>query len=143
MIESARYTQDGSILAVIDGEEVTVPDDMGNRHRAEIAAWAKKSGNKIKAHSDPAPVLSVDDYRLAIKAHVDATAVARNYDDAPSMASYVSSTIPEWAAEAVTFVAWRDQVWSYAYAELAKFSNAAREAPTVQEFLEELPQIVW
>ena len=30
MIESATYTKIGSIIAVIDGQEVFVPDDMAN-----------------------------------------------------------------------------------------------------------------
>nr|CAI3971112.1 hypothetical protein ORM20_00063 [Ochrobactrum phage ORM_20] len=46
MITSAKYTEGGSIIAVIDGVEMTVPDDMANRHRVMLAEW-EKEGNEI------------------------------------------------------------------------------------------------
>ncbi|MFQ0815391.1 hypothetical protein AVM02_02510 [Brucella anthropi] len=53
MIESARYSEQGSILAIIDGEEMTVPDDMANRHRAMLAEW-EAEGNIISPYVEPA-----------------------------------------------------------------------------------------
>lgn len=91
----------------------------------------------------PVVALTVDDYRLAIQAHVDATAIVRNYDSGTSLASYVASTNPAWAAEAAVFVAWRDAVWTYAYAELDKVLSAEREQPTIEAFIGELPVIEW
>jgi hypothetical protein len=52
MITSARYTETGLILAVIDGVEMTVPDDMANRHRAMLAEWEAK-GNVITPYTEP------------------------------------------------------------------------------------------
>ena len=52
MIESARYTETGSILAVIDGLQMTVPDDMANRHRQMIAEW-EAEGNAIEPYVPP------------------------------------------------------------------------------------------
>ena len=52
MIESARYTKSGSIIAVIDGVEMTVPNDMGNRHRQMIAEW-EAEGNTIEPYVPP------------------------------------------------------------------------------------------
>lgn len=43
-ITSAIYTASGSILATIDGVEMTVPDDMGNRHRRILAEWEAGGG---------------------------------------------------------------------------------------------------
>lgn len=54
MIESARYTEYGSIIAVIDGVPMTVPDDMGNRHRQMIAEW-EALGNTIAPYVPPPP----------------------------------------------------------------------------------------
>jgi hypothetical protein len=90
-----------------------------------------------------APPLTVDDYRRAIQAHVDATAQQRNYDSGITCASYVNSTSPAWAAEAAAFVAWRDAVWAYAFTELAKVEGGQREQPTVAEIIDELPAIAW
>ncbi|WP_343314241.1 hypothetical protein AAIB41_03565 [Brucella sp. BE17] len=65
------------------------------------------------------------------------------YDSGATFASYVNSTKPEWAAEAKAFVAWRDQVWSYALAELDKVQSGEREQPSVEPFLSELPVFDW
>ena len=49
MIECAKYTLDGSIITVIDGQDTTVPDDMENGHRAMIAEW-EAAGNVIEPY---------------------------------------------------------------------------------------------
>ena len=54
-ITSAQYLKsdfDGSIStikATIDGQEMSVPIDNGNRHYAAILEWAKEDGNEIQA----------------------------------------------------------------------------------------------
>lgn len=40
------YTDYGSIRIDLDGAELLVPDDMGNRHRLMIAEW-EASGNTV------------------------------------------------------------------------------------------------
>jgi hypothetical protein len=54
MITSAKYTEGGSIIAVIDGVGMTVPDDMLNRHRVMIAEW-EADGNTIEPYEAPQP----------------------------------------------------------------------------------------
>ena len=71
MIESARYTESGSITAVIDGVEMTVPNDMANRHRRRLAEW-EALGNVIEPYApppDPVPqVVSMFQARAALMA---------------------------------------------------------------------------
>ena len=90
-----------------------------------------------------AQAAAVERFRSVIQAHVDAAAATRLYDTGNSLASYVSSTNPEWAAEATAFVSWRDAVWAYAYAEMDRVMAGEREQPTVEEFIGELPVIEW
>jgi len=90
-----------------------------------------------------AQAATVEQFRSAIQAHVDAAAATRLYDSGNSLASYVASTNPAWAAEATAFVAWRDAVWAYAYTELDRVMAGEREQPTVEEFIGELPVIEW
>lgn len=52
MIENATYTKDGSIIASIDGLEMTVPDDMDNRHRIMLSEW-EAAGNVIESYTEP------------------------------------------------------------------------------------------
>lgn len=130
-----------SIIKVeIDGLEVFVPNDMANRDRQMLAEW-EKAGNKIMPYAEPAP--TVVDYQNAIQALVDQTAVEKLFNDGVTLASYVTSTIEPWAQQAQAFVAWRDNVWQYSYSELAKVEAGARSQPTIDEFLAELPKIVW
>lgn len=94
----------------------------------------------IPEPAEPEPEApTVADYARAAQAFVDKRAQEKGYNDAVTLASYVGSTIPEWAAEAQAFVAWRDSVWVYANTQLAAVSAGEREQPTVQEFIRELP----
>ncbi|KAA3504351.1 hypothetical protein DXM27_03685 [Rhizobium rhizogenes] len=89
----------------------------------------------------PAPTIS--DYENAIQNLVDSTARERQFRDGVTLASYTTSTKPKWAAEAQAFVAWRDNVWFYAYGELAKVQAGERPQPTVPQFLSEIAPIAW
>lgn len=142
MITSAKFTRTGSILAIIDGEELTVPDDPGNRHRILLSEW-EAEGNVIQAYSPPPPTLS--DFQTAIQAHVDQVAQSKQYNDAVTLASYDTENQPNpvWKAEASSFVVWRSSVWEYVNAQLLLFEQNQREIPTIEEFLEELPIIEW
>lgn len=86
---------------------------------------------------------TITEYEIAIQNLVDGTAREKQFRDGVTLASYTASTKPKWAAEAQAFVAWRDNVWFYAYGELAKVQAGQREQPTVDEFLAEIAPIAW
>lgn len=100
-------------------------------------------GEKFVTPTVEPPAPTQDDYKDAVQAHIDAVARSRNYSDGVSLASYVASTVSGWAAEAQTFVAWRDSVWAYAYGELEKVVMGVRQQPSVAELIAELPAIAW
>ncbi|MEA1840737.1 hypothetical protein [Agrobacterium tumefaciens] len=89
------------------------------------------------------PVPTITDYENAIQDLVDSTARERQFRDGVTLASYIGSTKSKWAAEAQAFVAWRDNVWFYAYGELAKVQAGQRPQPTVEQFLGEIAPIAW
>jgi hypothetical protein len=142
MIKRAKWAsaEQASIIAVINDAECTVPDDMANIDRQKIAEW-EAAGNKIAAYVPPAP--AVTDYQTAVQGLIDQTASEKLFNDGVSLASYKDSTVPLWAAQASAFIAWRDGVWVYCYAEFAKVEAGERPQPTVSAFLAELPAIVW
>lgn len=82
-------------------------------------------------------------FRAAIQDHVDAVARSRDYDSDVSLASYAASGNPAWAADAATFVAWRDVVWAGAHAELAAMTAGAREQARIEDFIAGLPAVEW
>lgn len=96
---------------------------------------------ELEAVTPPPPAIT--DYENAIQDLVDSTARERQFRDGVTLASYIGSTKPKWAAEAQAFVAWRDNAWSYAYGELAKVQAGQREQPTVEQFLDEIARIAW
>ena len=55
MIEGAKFTKYGFINALFDGQDITVPDDMANRHRIMLAEW-EAEGNTIEPYV-PEPVI--------------------------------------------------------------------------------------
>lgn len=89
------------------------------------------------------PPPTITDYENAIQNLVDSTAREKQFRDGVTLASYTASTKPKWAAEAQAFVAWRDNVWFYAYGELAKVQAGQRQQPTVDQFLDEIAPIAW
>lgn len=90
---------------------------------------------------DPQPVPpTVEDYRLAVQSHIDATARARLYDSGVSLASYAVDPNPQWAAEAAAFVAWRSAVWQQVY---ALWDDPPDPLPTPAELIALLPEITW
>lgn len=75
----------------------------------------------------------------AVDAHVEDRARAMGYNSAAHLASYVSSTIPGWAAEAAAFVAWRDAVWIAAYQQQAE-AEVSGQMPTAAQLIAALPE---
>ena len=68
MIEQAHFQADGMIHAVIDQQDMTVPDDMNNRHRMMLADW-EAQGNVIAPYKSPVPGrVSRRQFRLQLEA---------------------------------------------------------------------------
>jgi hypothetical protein len=108
----------------------------------DFARW----GVEVTEVPDPEPepyVPTVADYQDAVEGHVEAVAAQRGYSSSVSCASYVSSIVPQWKAEATAFSAWRDQVWVFALNELLKVQQGQRAVPTVAAFIAELPAMQW
>jgi len=106
--------------------------------------WATpvvEDGNHVGWEPDQAAAQEA--YRAAIAAHIDAVAVQRQYDNAVACATYRGDLNPLWDAEAVAFIAWRSDVWAYAFAELAKVMAGERDQPSIEALISELPKIAW
>lgn len=110
-----------------------------------MAAWSPDPTKIVTSEmkAGEARTRAKSEFQIAIQLHIDQTAKARSYGDGNSLAGYVNSTIPKWSAEATAFVAWRDQVWVYSYAELDKALSGQRPIPTIADFIAELPAISW
>lgn len=133
----AFVDQQGVYLFSFDGEVAAPPGAI------EVPT-APDHAQQIWDGSAWLPALAVvSDYETAIQALVDETARSKLFRDGVTLASYVASTNEEWASEAQAFIAWRDQVWAYAYQELARVQGGERSQPAVTEIIAELPAINW
>lgn len=111
-------------------------DGVPRPTEAELAAMipsleAAYQLNQLKAAS-----------KYLIQNLLDTTAQTKTYNDALHCVSYGLSTNTQWKAEAETFIAWRDDVYETALQILSDVEGGA-PVPTEQEFLAELPAIVW
>jgi len=82
-------------------------------------------------------------YLAQLRTLIDGVARQRNYDDAISCLSYLSSTNGAWKLESETFSAWRDAAWTYLYAQQVLILDKTRAIPTIEQLNAELPVIVW
>jgi hypothetical protein len=132
--------ENGVVVNVIEVDPADIPDWCADWPECESAGpgWLFADGEFSPPLVEAAP-LTVDDYRAAIDAHVEATARGRSYNSAAHLASYAASTVALWAAEAQAFIAWRDQVWVTAIGLM----QSLQEPPTIEETLGLLPQIEW
>lgn len=143
-IRNPKYTATGRIDCEINHPEFgwlpfTASPDDPEAHGREIFVLAEAMG---PAAYDP-PELeppTVGNYSNAVQAHLDATAQSRLYTDGNSLATYTTSTNPQWAAEAQAFVAWRDAVWQQVY---AMWAIPPDPVPTPAEVVAGLPVIEW
>lgn len=85
----------------------------------------------------------MNECQVLVAQKLDAVAQGKQYSTAVACASYVTSSNPQWAAEAAAFVHWRDDVFVYAINIMTQVQQGTMPCPTVQEFMDGLPVIVW
>lgn len=142
MTTKAYVTPEGVYLMSFDGDVPPPPPMEGAVVFPSAPCDARQIANLETKEWGPVTP-SIEDYEAAIQHHVDAAARSKLFRDGVTLASYTTSTNQQWAAEAQAFVAWRDQVWAYAYQELARVTGGERPQPTVAQILSELPLISW
>lgn len=128
-------------LLSYDGRAVTVAD-------AGIARFEElyKNGDltllAVSENEKRIKAAALAQYQGAVESHVDGVAQDRGYSSAVSCASYVGSTVPQWASEAAAFIAWRDAVWVDVYRQLEAVQGGDIP-PSVGDLIAALPAIVW
>lgn len=129
---------DGVIAFIGDGDvdeatEVSSTWTVDQREIITAEAKAEERQRSIKG-----------EFELAIQRHIDEKPREKNFRDSLTLASYIADEDePEWAAQARAFIKWRTAVWKYSYAELARVMAGEREQPTISDFIDELPPLVW
>nr|WP_250811697.1 hypothetical protein [Neorhizobium tomejilense] len=82
-------------------------------------------------------------YKSAFDSHLDQVAQAKQYDSRLTIVAYLSSTNPQWAGEAETFIAWRDAALTHMFQQLAAVEAGEIAPPTIGDFIGGIPPILW
>lgn len=139
---------DNKVVFVETGDKASL---VGKRHPDYLAEfidipdhvyehWYLVNGQWVTEDQIPP---TEQEYTEGVQAHIDATAASKGYLDGYAVISYKDSTVPSWANEAATFLAWRDAVWVSAYTTQQQVLAGAIPQPTVQELINSLPVIEW
>ena len=119
-------------------DNAVIPMDPANTDYQAYLAWLD-GGNEPMPAPRPTPEETQRQITAAIDAHVEAQALALQYNSASHLVGYAASTVSHWRAEAEAFVAWRDAVWLTAittHAEAMQTGNV----PSVEDVIEALPK---
>ena len=115
-----------------------------------LASWDAAGPSPAPAPPTPVPLTGATLLQVlaaqsatAIKDLIDSTARAREYLDGTTCASYATSTVPAWRADALAFIAWRDSVWVAAYAIQTQVEAGTLAPPSVAALIAQLPSISW
>lgn len=103
-------------------------------------SWIDEEATALVAEL-AAQQLSAMESRL--EAYTDTVARQRRYRSAESCVSYVGDAAPQIDAEAIAFKAWRSAFWVQAGIVETDVIAGTRTAPTFDELIAELPQMVW
>lgn len=95
----------------------------------------------IVISEDTPPTLTVADFVKALDNHLNAAAVAKGYRDIQSAALRAAREGP-FHAEGVAFFDWMDSCNAFGYQLLAEVQSGDRVEPTIQEFIDMLPQLI-
>lgn len=121
--------------------------EISDEQHQEIFA-AQSQGQTISpgANGFPvaaAPTLTADQirsqYEQAAQSLLDSTAKAWGYDSIISAASYTSSGVAQYKADAAALIAWRDALWQEAYSIDVSTKNGQTAPATTADFLAMLP----
>lgn len=74
---------------------------------------------------------------------LDQTVQAKDYKNILHACSYSESLVPQYKAESLAVIHWRDLVWGKTYEIQNAVLAGQRSIPSESEFLAELPQLEW
>lgn len=96
----------------------------------------------IKINAERGATIEAARFERAVQAMLDESAKAAGYDNVITAVSYAEEpAIPKFQADGQAFRAWRSKCWDYCYEQLAAVKSGARDQPTLEAFMAELPHL--
>lgn len=111
--------------------------------RAVPSGWEMHDGEWRRTwRFEIIPGPTIEDYDAAMENHLRSEREDRGYTTREPD-SYLTSHVPRWAQDARDWVSHRDDVMEYALGMINEVKSGQRDPPTMEEFVDGLPSIVW
>lgn len=126
----------------VNGYAVSVLPDGRTSYRAVVSESDLLLGETF-ASEPPEPTLAdaAAAMTMDVQAWLDTNAQANGYDSLASCISYRGSSVAQWDRDAAVALAWRDAVWTAAFAWQQSAASAPPATfPTSGEVIAQLPQ---
>ncbi|KTD29662.1 hypothetical protein [Legionella maceachernii] len=117
---------------IVDGIEVELTPEEEDQYNLRQTDWEAGASQRM-----------IDNCTRALEMAINDKAAEKSYSSGVSCASYKDSTNSQWTAEANTFIAWRDLVYTYAYDYLAKAQSGDIQNPNIENFMAGIPEMNW
>jgi hypothetical protein len=106
--------------------------------------WNYENGSFIAPIPyEPSKEEKLKNYKNALQQHFNMVARQKDYASNEDCASFAGSTNVDWKEQAIAFINWRDDAWTYALNVLSQVESGAIDAPTIDEFINNLPSMIW
>lgn len=136
-----RLNGENSVTRLSDG--ACIPFVNGNRDYEEYKQWVDNGGVTAPEFTDADLLKKYEsDVILEVQKHLDNSAMNKGYDDIKSAALRAGLPDSPFHSEGVAFGTWMDNCWAYTYKVKADVNAKKRTAPTVEELIAELPELV-
>ena len=136
---SYRLTSTDAVIRVSDG--TVIPADEQNHDYQAFLAWLGQ-GNVPLAVPALSTEATLAQYTAGLDTHMDSIARTRRYDNRLSCSLRAGYAGP-FQAEGLAFALWMDSCNVLGYQILAEVQAGTRAMPTIEEFLQLLPAMVW
>lgn len=131
LADKVQYTDFAD--AIERGDDITMPLEL----RYSISVSSSKPLTNIPVDAEITIVR--DDFNNAIQNHLDSKAQEMRYDNIMSARSWAGYENP-YQAEALKLAKWASECWTVAGQIETDVSSGARDMPTIDEVLSELPK---
>jgi len=84
-----------------------------------------------------------NEYTKAMEDLMDTKAKSKGYDTRYTAALRTNSTVSKFKAEGQAYMEWMDNCYEIGYQILADVKAGTRTLPSIDNFLAELPELVW
>lgn len=142
-----RHVEDKIYKINVKGseEEFLKVNQSGNFSRVESLPYSKFEkwkvvNNEIVNDTEAEQEIIIKMYEKAIDNHLNLIARQYRYDSIHTACSYASVENP-FQAESQMFVKWRGNVWAHCYQVMNDVKSGARQIPSLEELIAELPTL--